>query len=58
MLLEGGDATGGLVPLAGMLAETVHGPTTDSGRLEVKTFHQLCEDLARATPIAHGEQNA
>ena len=38
-------------PLAGMLAEAVHGPATDSGLLEVKTFHQLCEDLGNEAGV-------
>jgi hypothetical protein len=31
--------------LAGLLAAEVEGVTRDTGLLDVKTFHQLCEDL-------------
>jgi hypothetical protein len=46
-------------PLARMLGEELESTVRDTGRLDVKTFHQLCEDLgheagvlgARPTPI-------
>jgi hypothetical protein len=38
-------------PLAGMLAEEVADVADATGLLEVKTFHQLCEDLGREAGV-------
>jgi hypothetical protein len=38
-------------PLAGMLANEVAKTADDTGLLEVKTFHQLCEDLGREAGV-------
>ncbi len=38
-------------PLAGMLAEEVARTADETGLLEVKTFHQLCEDLGREAVV-------
>jgi hypothetical protein len=38
-------------PLAGMLAEEVADTAEKTGLLEVKTFHQLCEDLGREAGV-------
>jgi UvrD-like helicase C-terminal domain/AAA domain/Nuclease-related domain len=38
-------------PLAGMLADEVAKTADETGLLEVKTFHQLCEDLGREAGI-------
>ena len=38
-------------PLAGMLAEEVAKTADETGLLEVKTFHQLCEDLGREAGV-------
>jgi UvrD-like helicase C-terminal domain/Nuclease-related domain/AAA domain len=37
--------------LAGMLAEEVGDVARETGRLDVKTFHQLCEDLGREAGV-------
>ncbi len=37
--------------LAGMLAEEVENVARETGFLEVKTFHQLCEDLGREAGV-------
>jgi UvrD-like helicase C-terminal domain/AAA domain/Nuclease-related domain len=38
-------------PLAGMLADEVSKTAHETGMLEVKTFHQLCEDLGREAGV-------
>ena len=38
-------------PLAGMLADEVAKTSDETGLLEVKTFHQLCEDLGREAGV-------
>jgi hypothetical protein len=38
-------------PLAGMLAQEVAKTVDETGLLEVKTFHQLCEDLGREAGV-------
>ena len=38
-------------PLARMLAEEAESVARDTGLLEVKTFHQLCEDLGREAGV-------
>jgi AAA domain-containing protein/UvrD-like helicase family protein/nuclease-like protein len=38
-------------PLARMLGEELQTTIRDTGRLDVKTFHQLCEDLGREADV-------
>jgi hypothetical protein len=38
-------------PLARMLADRLEGTARDTGRLDVKTFHQLCEDLGHEADL-------
>ncbi len=38
-------------PLAAMLADEVDAVARATGLLEVKTFHQLCEDLGREAGV-------